>query len=113
VVRGGAWNNNSENAACAYRNNNNPQNRNNNIGFRCAKTLLACAGFCGGRRREVCHLGMTNESIGNVQTAGPGPVRDAGRTKKTEPGGGLGFWLAAGRFVVMSVEPSGALRCGG
>jgi len=34
VVRGGAWNNNSNNARCAYRNNNHPDNRNNNIGFR-------------------------------------------------------------------------------
>lgn len=34
VVRGGAWNNNQDNARAAYRNNNNPDNRNNNIGFR-------------------------------------------------------------------------------
>ncbi|MBA2591665.1 MAG: SUMF1/EgtB/PvdO family nonheme iron enzyme [Gammaproteobacteria bacterium] len=34
VVRGGAWNNNRDNARCAYRNRNHPDNRNNNIGFR-------------------------------------------------------------------------------
>ena len=34
VLRGGAWNNNQDNARAAYRNNNNPNNRNNNIGFR-------------------------------------------------------------------------------
>jgi len=34
VLRGGAFNNNSRNVRCAYRNNNNPDNRNNNIGFR-------------------------------------------------------------------------------
>jgi Sulfatase-modifying factor enzyme 1 len=34
VVRGGSWNNNRENARCAYRNHNHPDNRNNNIGFR-------------------------------------------------------------------------------
>jgi len=38
-LRGGCWNNNPENARCAYRNRNNPENTNNNIGFRCAKTL--------------------------------------------------------------------------
>ncbi|MDZ7291511.1 MAG: SUMF1/EgtB/PvdO family nonheme iron enzyme [candidate division KSB1 bacterium] len=40
-MRGGAWNNNPHNVACAHRNNNKPDNRNNNIGFRVAKTLEA------------------------------------------------------------------------
>ncbi len=36
VVRGGSWNNdNPDNLSCAYRNNNHPDNRDNNIGFRC------------------------------------------------------------------------------
>ena len=34
MVRGGSWNNNRDNARCAYCNNNNPENRNNNLGFR-------------------------------------------------------------------------------
>ncbi len=34
VLRGGSFNNNRNNARCAYRNNNDPDNRNNNIGFR-------------------------------------------------------------------------------
>ncbi|MDZ7363559.1 MAG: SUMF1/EgtB/PvdO family nonheme iron enzyme [candidate division KSB1 bacterium] len=38
VLRGGAWNNNPHNVACANRNNNEPDNRNNNVGFRVAKT---------------------------------------------------------------------------
>ncbi|MGH7595334.1 MAG: hypothetical protein ACREOI_03235 [bacterium] len=38
MLRGGAWNNNPNNVACAYRNNNDADNRNNNVGFRCAKT---------------------------------------------------------------------------
>jgi formylglycine-generating enzyme required for sulfatase activity len=33
-LRGGAWNNNTNNLPCAVRNRNNPQNRNNNVGFR-------------------------------------------------------------------------------
>ncbi|MEF8711987.1 MAG: SUMF1/EgtB/PvdO family nonheme iron enzyme [Accumulibacter sp.] len=34
VVRGGSWNNNRDNARCAYRNDNDPGNRNNNLGLR-------------------------------------------------------------------------------
>lgn len=33
-MRGGSWNNNRNNARCAYRNRNNPDNFNNNVGFR-------------------------------------------------------------------------------
>ena len=34
VLRGGSWNNNRDNARCAYRNHNDPGNRNNNLGLR-------------------------------------------------------------------------------
>lgn len=34
VLRGGSFNNNSENARCAFRNRNNPDNFNINNGFR-------------------------------------------------------------------------------
>ncbi|MFN9755808.1 MAG: SUMF1/EgtB/PvdO family nonheme iron enzyme, partial [Planctomycetota bacterium] len=34
VIRGGSWNNNSNNCRSANRNNNNPSNTNNNNGFR-------------------------------------------------------------------------------
>jgi len=37
VLRGGSWNNNTNNLRCANRNNNEPTNTNNNIGFRCAQ----------------------------------------------------------------------------
>ncbi|MBN1479309.1 SUMF1/EgtB/PvdO family nonheme iron enzyme [candidate division KSB1 bacterium] len=37
VLRGGSWNNNENNLRVTNRNRNNPQNRNNNIGFRCAQ----------------------------------------------------------------------------
>lgn len=36
VLRGGSWNNNSDNCRVAYRNNNDPSNRNNNVGLRLA-----------------------------------------------------------------------------
>jgi hypothetical protein len=35
-VRGGSWNNNRQNARCAYRNRNVPDNFNDNLGFRVA-----------------------------------------------------------------------------
>jgi hypothetical protein len=39
-LRGGAFNNNQDNARCANRNRNNPNNRNNNIGFRVVVSTL-------------------------------------------------------------------------
>jgi formylglycine-generating enzyme required for sulfatase activity len=40
VARGGSWNNNqAADARGANRNRNAPDNRNNNLGFRCAKTV--------------------------------------------------------------------------
>ena len=39
MIRGGSWNNNPANLRSANRNRNTPTNRNNNIGFRLARTL--------------------------------------------------------------------------
>lgn len=36
TLRGGSWNNTTNNARGSYRNRNNPDNRNNNNGFRVA-----------------------------------------------------------------------------
>jgi hypothetical protein len=50
VLRGGAWNNNQNNARCANRNRNNPNNRNNNMGFRVVVShifSLACRQYYG------------------------------------------------------------------
>ncbi len=41
--RGGSWNNNPDNLRSADRNRNNTDNRNNNLGFRVARTLSAGA----------------------------------------------------------------------
>ncbi|MCP5197406.1 MAG: SUMF1/EgtB/PvdO family nonheme iron enzyme [Gammaproteobacteria bacterium] len=38
VLRGGSWNNHARNVRAAYRNHNRPDNRNDNLGFRCART---------------------------------------------------------------------------
>jgi hypothetical protein len=37
VVRGGAWNNNARNVRAACRNRSAPDDRNDNLGFRCAR----------------------------------------------------------------------------
>jgi formylglycine-generating enzyme required for sulfatase activity len=37
VLRGGTWNNNQNNVRTANRNNDTPDNRNNNVGLRCAQ----------------------------------------------------------------------------
>ena len=44
IVRGGSWNNNQDNARCAYRNRNNPWNDNNNLGFRVMVSIALRAG---------------------------------------------------------------------
>ena len=57
VLRGGAFNNESRNAGCAYRNRNNPNNRNDNIGFRVvASTLFTCR-KCGAALAELRRRG--------------------------------------------------------
>lgn len=38
VNRGGGWDNNARNCRSAYRNRNWPENRNNNLGFRVARS---------------------------------------------------------------------------
>jgi hypothetical protein len=47
ALRGGAWNNNEDNLRVSNRNRNNPSNRNNNIGFRCARSLPEEASLAG------------------------------------------------------------------
>jgi formylglycine-generating enzyme required for sulfatase activity len=41
-IRGGNWNNNSNNLSSSNRNDNNPANENNNIGFRVASPGTVC-----------------------------------------------------------------------
>jgi formylglycine-generating enzyme required for sulfatase activity len=47
VNRGGSWINDAENCVSAIRNHNRPVNRNNNLGFRLANSLL--------RRKRIVH----------------------------------------------------------
>ncbi|MCC7164541.1 MAG: SUMF1/EgtB/PvdO family nonheme iron enzyme [Anaerolineae bacterium] len=50
VVRGGAFNNDTRNVRCAYRNNDNPDNRNRNQGFR----VVVAHALAGVMRRRKC-----------------------------------------------------------
>ncbi|WP_425422013.1 hypothetical protein [Phaeodactylibacter xiamenensis] len=43
-MRGGSWNNNTNNCRVANRNRNNTDNRNNNNGFRLAREYVPTAG---------------------------------------------------------------------
>ncbi|MFH1009583.1 MAG: SUMF1/EgtB/PvdO family nonheme iron enzyme [Candidatus Latescibacterota bacterium] len=47
VVRGGSWNNDATWMRAGLRNNNTPSNRNNNVGFRAAKTAFPPRGGIG------------------------------------------------------------------
>jgi formylglycine-generating enzyme required for sulfatase activity len=50
ALRGGSWNNNTDNLQCANRNRNNPDNRNNNIGFRVVRAQSCPANQAAGVR---------------------------------------------------------------
>ncbi|MCX6916319.1 MAG: reverse transcriptase domain-containing protein [Verrucomicrobia bacterium] len=73
VLRGGSWNNDPTNLRSAYRNNNTPDNRNNNIGFRCV--------FVGGSSPKAEGVGvmpgglrLPGQSQESSLTAVPAPV---------------------------------------
>jgi hypothetical protein len=61
VLRGGAFNNNQNNARCAYRNNNHPDNQWNNNGFRLvvSHSFLCTAGNAA--RLRLNHRGLVLE----------------------------------------------------
>ena len=68
VLRGGAWNNETDNLRVANRNNNQPDNSNNNIGFRCA--LSAPGIFLVGQVRQIHGCGASAQ--GEYSRSGPG-----------------------------------------
>jgi hypothetical protein len=77
-LRGGSWNNNQDNARCAYRNNNNPHNRNNNVGFRVAESFflkIVCVEcepeMPGGVERDAAQPRLHGRKTGSILTAPP------------------------------------------
>jgi formylglycine-generating enzyme required for sulfatase activity len=45
-LRGGSWNNNTDNLRASNRNRNRPDNTNNNIGFRPARPVVQESPWC-------------------------------------------------------------------
>ena len=59
MIRGGNFNNDTSNLLPPNRNNDTPTNRNNNIGFRCAKTVV----FLHARTPRVAPLSTDDASV--------------------------------------------------
>ena len=71
MLRGGSWNNNQDNARCAYRNNNHPDNRNNNSHF--GKKAVIPAGM-----QESSHRDVKPQDYDRLAVARSLPSLDAG-----------------------------------
>lgn len=63
MVRGGSWNNNPQNLRAANRNRNTTDNRNNNIGFRVARTAPRQSGSFYEAARSA---GGCSEAVGTL-----------------------------------------------
>jgi len=94
VVRGGSWNNNRDNARCAYRNNDHPGNRNNNLGFR----VLCVSHIEQSFASAVRHIGA-----GEPPQGVPEMSCDHGCTAEAKD-----LWMAQASPVRTAVRPSGA-----
>ncbi|MBI5304227.1 MAG: hypothetical protein HY868_18995 [Chloroflexi bacterium] len=89
-MRGGAWNNNSNNTRAANRNNNEPTNFNNNVGFRCARSRSAFPARMWRVHGHATHARKVSASASrparfvtrraNSQSSCPLQVTDWGRT---------------------------------
>ena len=69
VIRGGSWNDNARNVRAAYRNHNDPTNRNDNIGFRCAR---AHEWIGGSASEQVCFRGVAGRGRGSPKPTAAG-----------------------------------------
>ena len=67
VLRGGSWNNKPRNLRAANRNRNTTGNRNNNVGFRVARTLE------GRNRGRHGAFGCSDERPGGVMMGSTAP----------------------------------------
>ena len=104
-MRGGSWNNNTDNARAAYRNDNDPDNRNNNIGFRVVCSSHIHVPFSRCRHIALATAGVTRRKgvgwRGKVQSArrmvlGAGRIQKPWRRLGVEPRGALWFRFADG-----------------
>ena len=69
VVRGGSWNDNARNVRAAYRNHNDPTDRNDNIGFRCARTHERVGGSA---PEQVCFHDVPGRGWGSPKATAAG-----------------------------------------
>jgi hypothetical protein len=69
VIRGGSWNNEARNVRAAYRNGNDPTNRNDNLGFRCAR---AHEWVGGSALEQVCFHGVASYYWGSPKLTAAG-----------------------------------------
>jgi len=83
VLRGGGWNNNQNNIRSANRNNNTPDNRNDNIGFRC---VGAPGAFLKGQVRRVYGRGASAEREKLQICSRLGACKDSTKDKLVLPG---------------------------
>jgi hypothetical protein len=70
-MRGGSWNNDARNVRAACRNDDDPEDRDNNLGFRCARALArmdvrARTGRCSWRSWLVAGVGRNATKAGVV-----------------------------------------------
>jgi hypothetical protein len=90
VVRGGAWNNNQDNARATFRNHNDPNNRNNEIGVRLVCLAHIFAPF-NGASGIVFH--PTRSVAGLPTVVGTGSASSTGRRLRF-PARGEGLKMA-------------------
>lgn len=83
MLRGGSWINNAMNVRSAYRNANDPGNRNNNIGFRCARAH----GRTGGSAPEQTGIPVIGCSMAKRKVAGVLVGSGGGRPNARRPTG--------------------------
>jgi Sulfatase-modifying factor enzyme 1 len=84
VIRGGSWNDNARNVRAAYRNHNDPTDRNDNIGFRCARAHERVGGSA---PEQVCFHGVASYCWGSPKLTAAGVLvgRPEGFAKARRP----------------------------
>jgi hypothetical protein len=112
VLRGGSWNNNRDNARCAYRNRNQPDNRNNNIGFRVvlrSPTFFRPSSgpaFPAGRHAGACRP-VTFRKCGPIRASG---FARRGEGRRTAPATSGPRVRPQGQVEMRGVDRAGRIR---
>ena len=82
---GGSWNNPQDNARCAYRNDNDPDDRNDNLGFRCCSKSPQCLGSGAPSDRKCRPFTEGRPRTGGLQPI-PRPGMARPNTARPRPG---------------------------